>query len=97
MKKLIMILSCIFSIPCTYAQEENIFTWNGKNVIEKSQFMPLFSSDNTLPPSVPQYVLKEFTLHTPDNQMPLCLHICETTCPVLNPQKSLPPEYSGLS
>ncbi len=69
MKKLIIILLSISSIITgTHAQEENLFTWNGKNVIEKSQFMPLFSSDNTLPPSVPQYVLKEFTLHTPDNQ-----------------------------
>ncbi len=70
MKKLILILLTISSIITgTHAQEEeNLFTWNGKNVIEKSQFMPLFSSEWTIPPSFPQYDLKEFALHTPDGR-----------------------------
>ena len=68
MKKLIMILSCIFSIACTYAQVEDMFTWKSKDIITKSQFMPLFSSEWTIPPSFPQYDLKEFTLRTPNGR-----------------------------
>ena len=63
-----MILSCIFSIACTYAQVEDMFTWKSKDIITKSQFMPLFSSEWTIPPSFPQYDLKEFTLRTPNGR-----------------------------
>lgn len=68
MKKfIILIIYMLFSIHHSDAQE-NIYTWQGENIISDTKYTPAIKEDFSIPSGVTQYLITDLNIKTPDNQ-----------------------------
>ncbi len=67
MKKLIiLIIYMLFSIHSD--AQENIYTWQGGNIISNAKYTPAIMEDFSTPSEVAQYLITDLNIKTPDNQ-----------------------------
>ncbi len=67
MKKLIIFITAMLFNIHSDAQE-NIYTWQGGNIISNAKYTPAIMEDFSTPSGVAQYLITDLNIKTPDNQ-----------------------------